>query len=145
MSNLEDIKKMISKDVALQLINQDKLSEIISEICSKIVKKTISEDEVEKRVNQKIITLYEKLVKDLKIPMAANKLRMMVDFDKKFCNGIKQDGKLCECRSSDNSGFCKHHKNQAPQIKENVSSISHNHPFPSFKIHNDCPACNLEK
>lgn len=100
-------------------------------------------EEVEKRVQEKICEVVERVSKLYSVPLKVAR-RDLID-GSVYCMGVKKDGKLCTSKAA-LDGYCMFHVNDSRPHKPITikDEIRHNHVFPS-PLQDNCQACAILK
>ncbi len=109
------------------------------------IAKTI-EEEVERRVNDKITHLLQYMAEEYNIPLKTL-ARLMDKNDVKMtrCIALTKNGKRCK-NPPKKHGYCGLHQGMHHEVKYRSPEVKaqHNHALPPLYVHN-CPACNKGK
>lgn len=104
------------------------------------------EDEVERRVSDKITSLLRHMSDEYDIPLKTL-VRLMDRSDVQMtqCVAMNKNGKRCRNAPKKN-GYCNRHQHLHHEAKYKSPEIKtqHNHSLPPLYMHN-CPACNNGK
>lgn len=116
--------------------------------CMENITKLI-EDEIEKRVNERLNTILEKVSRtyDISLRQLMRDVSSMDDVPCTTCKGLTAKGKRCS-RSANFEGYCHLHKKQKPVQRVIVQSrapvvsmpLTHTHTLPPLFMAG-CPAC----
>lgn len=114
------------------------------------------EDEVERRVAEKLNKLLQHISKTYDVSLKqllrdSSSLQVAPD---NTCMGITSKKQRCRMKSHGDTGYCKHHHDQKPAIRKQVSVVNieqiaatapiHNHPN-TILFAADCPGCAKKK
>jgi uncharacterized ferredoxin-like protein len=103
----------------------------------------VFEEEVEKRVNERLTQYVEKISKTHGISMELLLRDVPNVSETILCRGVKKDGKRCTRRGK-NGGYCDTHlvqkKNVQPVAVVRAPGPGHTHSFPPIFMRG-CPAC----
>lgn len=108
------------------------------------IAKTI-EEEVERRVNEKITNLLQYMAEEYNIPLKTL-ARMMDKNDVKMtrCIGVTKNGKRCKNQPKKH-GYCTIHQHLHHEVKyKSPVAVKHNHSLPPLYVRG-CPACDKGK
>jgi hypothetical protein len=104
------------------------------------------EEEVEKRVAERLNKVLEHISKtyDVSMKQLLRDTSTLKVAPSNTCLGLTCKKQRCKMKSHGESGYCKHHQDQKPAIRRQVSSVqiaatAHDHPGTLFSA--DCAAC----
>lgn len=110
------------------------------------------EEEVEKRVNERLKAVLEKISKtyDISLRQLVRDLDAVAEIPSTCCKGLTKKGKRC-CWSAKTDGYCNRHLDQKPvlRIKRTPSvtttvATAHTHTLPPLFLAG-CPACEKSR
>jgi hypothetical protein len=112
----------------------------------------ILEDEVEKRVNERMSQMLEKISRtyDISMRQLLRDVSVIDQTQSSTCRGVTAKGKQCRHAAKEN-GYCHQHVKQkpvqrvvttqaAPIIPPTVATVAHTHTLPPLFLAG-CPAC----
>ena len=109
----------------------------------------VFEEEVNRRVNDKINEILSKISQtyDISMKQLLRDIETTVKISDDTCHGLTKSGKKCNRRATE--GYCKSHMNQKPHQMAKAlvvlsSAVNHTHSLPPMFLAG-CPACEKSK
>jgi len=110
----------------------------------------ILEDEVEKRVNERMSQMLEKISRtyDISMRQLLRDVSVIDQTQSSTCRGVTAKGKQCRHAAKEN-GYCHQHVKQKPvqralaplpHIQQTIQTVAHTHTLPPLFLAG-CPAC----